>query len=393
MVNFLIGRFIKDSENIDSPKVREAYGKFAGATGIVTNMFLCALKGLLGLLSGSIAILADAANNLSDAAASVITFVGFKMAAKKGDKDHPYGHARIEYLTGIVVAALIILVGFKLISSSYDKVIHPEAVEFNLLTASLLAFAGGVKIWQAVFYFSLGKRIKSTALKAAGSDSRNDVFATFSVLTALIIDKLTGVNIDGYMGLAVAAFIICSGVKLVKETVQPLLGQAPDPDLVKKIKTLALDKDGVMGVHDLVVHDYGPGRIFASVHIEVDATKDILKSHETVDIIEREAMELLNVELVGHMDPIDTQDPLVFELREKMTRVLLSVDGAVGLHDLRVVRGELQTNVIFDVVLSHAGSARAEEIRETLREELKKSNEKLEAVVTFDTDFTAGEDT
>ncbi|MDR1028218.1 MAG: cation diffusion facilitator family transporter [Clostridiales Family XIII bacterium] len=391
MTGFLIRRFIKDPGDTDSVKVRESYGKLAGATGIVTNLFLCLLKAALGWMSGSIAIIADAANNLTDAAASAVTLVGFKMAAKQGDKDHPYGHARIEYMTGVVVAALIILVGFRLFVSSYEKILEPEEVEFNLLTACLLAVAAGIKIWQALFCFDLGKRIRSAALKATGVDSRNDVIATCAVLIALIVGDLTGVNTDGYIGMAVAVFIVWSGVALIRETSRPLLGQAPDPDLVAKLKGLVLDGDGVMGVHDLVVHDYGPGRTFASVHVEVDAARDILRSHEAIDAIEREAMKRFRVELVGHMDPIDTDDPLARDLREKMARVLSSTEGAMGLHDLRVVRGERRINVIFDVVLSIEGRTRAKEIETLIREELKKTDERIEAVVTFDTDFSGGE--
>jgi cation diffusion facilitator family transporter len=373
---------------MDSAKVREACGKLAGVVGIVTNVFLCLLKVLLGYLSGSIAILADAVNNLSDASASIVTLIGFKMAAKEGDANHPYGHARIEYMAGIVVAAIIIVAGFKLFSSSYNEILAPKAVEFSLLTAILLVVAIGLKIWQALFNFSLGRRIKSVTLRATGIDSRNDVIATSAVLVALLVGKLTDVNVDGYMGLAVAAFIIYSGIKLVRETIQPLLGQPPDPALVKKIKELALGGDGVIGVHDLVVHDYGPGRIFASVHVEVDAARDVIKTHEVIDAIERDAMKKLNVELVVHMDPLDLNDPLVHELRGEMERFLTSVDGAVGLHDLRVVRGDAHINVIFDVVLSAEGNGRSEEIRAILQEELKRIDEKLEAVVTFDVDYS-----
>ncbi|MDR1953125.1 MAG: cation diffusion facilitator family transporter [Clostridiales Family XIII bacterium] len=388
MSGFWVKRFVKDYESMDSAKVREACGKLAGVVGIVTNVFLCLLKVLLGYLSGSIAILADAVNNLSDASASIVTLIGFKMAAKEGDANHPYGHARIEYMAGIVVAAIIIVAGFKLFSSSYNEILAPKAVEFSLLTAILLVVAIGLKIWQALFNFSLGRRIKSVTLRATGIDSRNDVIATSAVLVALLVGKLTDVNVDGYMGLAVAAFIIYSGIKLVRETIQPLLGQPPDPALVKKIKELALGGDGVIGVHDLVVHDYGPGRIFASVHVEVDAARDVIKTHEVIDAIERDAMKKLNVELVVHMDPLDLNDPLVHELRGEMERFLTSVDGAVGLHDLRVVRGDAHINVIFDVVLSAEGNGRSEEIRAILQEELKRIDEKLEAVVTFDVDYS-----
>jgi cation diffusion facilitator family transporter len=391
MISFLIKRFVKDCDNIDSAEVRAAYGRLAGTVGIGTNAFLGALKVLLGYLSGSIAILADAVNNLSDMAASLATLIGFKMASKESDKDHPYGHARIEYMTGIVVSALIILVGFQLLSSSYDKILAPEVVTFNVFTVIVLVAAIGLKVWQSIFYFSLGKRIKSAALKATGVDSRNDVIATSAVLVGLIIGEMAKVDADGYIGVAVACFILYSGIKLIRETSRPLLGQAPDPDLVEKIKTLILSQDGVLGVHDLVVHDYGPGKLFASVHIEVDAAKDVLKSHDVIDTIEREAMKKWKIELVGHMDPVDINDPLVNELKEKMTQALVSVKGAVSLHDLRIVRREQGANVIFDVVLSAEACSRAEEIRGILQKELKKTNEALEAVITFDTDFTATE--
>jgi cation diffusion facilitator family transporter len=380
--------FIKDRENSDDLKVREAYGKLAGVVGIVTNALLCLLKGSLGYLSGSIAIMADAINNLSDAASSVVTLIGFKLAARGGDKEHPYGHARIEYMTGIFVSARRILVGFRLLTSSYEKVLHPQPVEFSYWTMGLLILAILLKVWQSLFNYALAKSIKSATLKATGADSRNDVIATTAVLIALFVGKLTQVNVDGYMGLAVAVFILYSGVQLIRETSQPLLGRAPDEELVRKVQELIMKGPGVLGVHDLIIHDYGPGRVFASVHIEVDAAEDVMKSHETIDDIEREAMKKLHIELVGHLDPVDTADPLVFELRNHLHEILKDIEGAIGLHDLRIVRGEKHTNVIFDVVLSAEGTAAREAVRERLTQELTAIDPKLKAVVDFDTDYS-----
>ncbi|MDR0851990.1 MAG: cation diffusion facilitator family transporter [Clostridiales Family XIII bacterium] len=393
MTKFLLKKFIKNDGDAAAPEVREAYGKLAGVTGLITNIILALMKGLIGFFSGSIAVIADAFNNLSDAVSSLITLVGFKMAAKEKDADHPYGHARIEYMTGIVIAALIILLGFKLFSSSYEKAIHPEPIAFSVLTAVFLLVAIGAKIWQTVFNFSLAKRIHSGALRAIGVDSRNDVITTSVVLASLVFGYFTGINIDGYTGVVVALFIMYSGVMLIRETSRPLLGQAPDPDLVNRIATLIREKDGVMGMHDLVVHDYGPGRLFASVHIEVDAAEDVLKSHEVIDDIEREAMRKLKIELVGHMDPIDTKDPLVYELREKITRLLIDTENVVGMHDLRIVRGEHRINVIFDVVLALKGAEnkteREEKLLNFLEENIKALDPKYEIAVTFDTDYTA----
>ena len=388
MTKFLIKKFIKSPDEIDSPSVRKSYGRLAGVSGIISNTALCLLKGLLGWFSGSIAILADAFNNLSDAASSIITLVGFKLASKECDKEHPYGHARMEYMTGIVIAAIIILLGFKMLSSSYEKILNKDPVDFNALTILLLLFAIGVKVWQAFFYYHLAKKIKSAALKAAGADSRNDVITTGAILLALSVGYFTGFNVDGYLGCLVAVFIMWSGVKMIKETSGPLLGQAPDPALVEKIEALILRKPAVLGVHDLVVHDYGPGRIFASVHIEVDAATDIMISHETVDEIERETLKTLRVELVGHMDPVDRSDPLLSTLKSEVKRLLENQPAVKEMHDLRIVRGEHRINVVFDVVLIPGQEDQRLEISRLLREGLHAVDDKFEAVITFDTSYT-----
>ena len=388
MRNFLLRRFVKDYEKRDDLKVRERIGKLAGGVGIATNTSLALLKGILGYFSGSIAIMADAVNNLSDAASSVVTLVGFKLAAKEGDKEHPYGHARIEYMAGIFVAALILLVGFRLLTSSYEKVLHPTPVQFDYLTMGLLILAIVVKVWQAAFYYRLGKDIGSLTLKATGADSRNDVIATASVLIALFVGKQTGFNIDGYIGLLVSVFILYSGVCLIRETSHPLLGKAPDAELVQKLRDLILGTQGVIGMHDLIVHDYGPGRVFASVHIEVDQTVDVCVSHEVIDEIERSIMKNFHVELVGHLDPVDLKDSRIFDLRRTLKAELANVEGALGLHDLRILPGEQQINILFDVVLSENRAPVREQAQAILQEKLTALDPKYIAVINFDADYS-----
>lgn len=391
MTKFLISKFIKNYEDTKSPKVRQAYGKLAGAVGIITNTIISLLKIIFGIVVNSIAVIADGVNNLADASSSVVTLIGFKMASKKGDKEHPYGHARYEYLAGLIVSALIIIVGFQLLTTSIGKINSPSEFEFNFYVIIILIISIGVKIWQAFFNMSLGKKINSATLKATGADSRNDVISTAAVLISIFVSHITGFNIDGYVGVLVALFIMYSGVMLVKETSSPLLGQAPDPDLVKSIEENVMAYDGVLGVHDLVVHDYGPGNVFASIHIEVDAHENILKSHDLVDNIENEVGHKLNVELVGHMDPIDTKDILVAELNEEISQIIIPLKDVVGFHDIRVVKGDTHTNVIFDLVLSVDNEESKSYLREYLQKEISKKHPNFYLVVKFDLDYTVGE--
>jgi cation diffusion facilitator family transporter len=370
--------------------VREAYGLLSGVVGIVLNLLLGGAKLAIGFFSGSVAVMADAINNLTDAASSVATLIGFKLAARSSDESHPFGHARIEYMTGVIISAMVILVGLRLVTTSFDKILTPEHVTVNLPILCFLAALIAVKIWLWRFNLNLAEKIESSALKATGIDSRNDVVATTVVLLSMLVDHLTGWTLDGYVGIGVAVFIVISGLKLVKETTAPLLGQPPDPKFVKTLTNFILERKGVMGLHDLVVHDYGPGHIFATVHIEVDAYEDVMRSHELLDDIERDAKTRLGIELVGHMDPIDTKDQLVFDLREAMTRTLLHVDGVRGIHDLRIVRGPTRTNVIFDVVLSRRRDATREaEITEIIRAALAGIDPSLRPVLTYDMDYTA----
>ena len=331
--------------------MRTAYGNLAGAVGLVCTALLCAAKLLRGTLFGSISVTADAVNNLSDASSSIITLVGFKLSAKPADKEHPYGHARIEYLAGLAVSVLIIVIGFELARTSLDKILHPTPVAFSWLTVAVLAGSIGVKLWMAMFNRTIGRRIGSATLEATATDSRNDVISTAAVLAALVLGQATHLVLDGWMGLAVALFILYSGIGLIKETVDPLLGEAPSEELAQHIARKVLSYDGVLGTHDLMVHDYGPGRCFASVHVEMAAEKDVLESHDIIDNIERDFHDNDNIHLVIHYDPIQTGDRAVGTLRAWVEGQLKTISPQLSMHDFRTVRGPTHTNLIFDVVV------------------------------------------
>lgn len=388
MRKLLIKLFIKDYENVKDAQVRENYGKLAGIVGIISNSFLCIIKIFSGLLVNSIAIIADGINNLADASSSIITLVGFKLAAAPEDEEHPYGHARIEYLTGLFISILIIILGVKLLTTSFDKILNPDPLQFRYITLVILIVSICVKIWQALFNIKIGETIHSSALKATGMDSRNDVIATSAVLISVLFGKFTGIQLDGYMGCLVALFIVYSGIQLIRETSSPLLGEAPDPLLIKEIQEKIEAYEGVYGLHDLVVHDYGPGRIFASVHIEVDAHGDLIASHDLIDNIERAVCQELRLHLVAHMDPVDTKDPLTLELKKKINEFISPIDGILSLHDLRIVVGYTHTNIIFDLVLSPDCKLSHAQIRQSIEASLQEFNPNYFVVITFDMSFS-----
>jgi cation diffusion facilitator family transporter len=367
---------------------RLRYGQLAGGLGIAANFLLCALKLLTGLLSGSIAVVADGINNLTDAASSVITFVGFKLAAAPSDREHPYGHARIEYLTGLFISFMIIILGVKLLTVAVEHILRPAPVAISPALICVIIFSIFVKIFLAIFYFRLGAFIRSDALRAAGADSRNDVIATGQILLGFFLIHLTGLNLDGWLGGIVALFVLFSGIKLVQETSDPLLGKPPDPVLVSALRKLVLSTPEILGLHDLMVHDYGPGRLLASVHAEVDAKSDFVQCHEMIDAIEHEAFERLGVQLVIHPDPIDTRDPATCAVKAKLTELARGLSGVAEIHDLRLIRGAKLTNVVFDIVLTHEAAARQNSIRREMEEALRAINPSYRAVITFDTDLT-----
>lgn len=384
MNEFLCRLFVKDRQNTQDPKVRERYGKFAGIVGIISNVLLCMAKILVGALSGSIAIIADSLNNLTDASSSVITLVGFKLASLPEDKEHPYGHARIEYISGMIVSMLIVLVGAELIKSSADKILHPAPVQFSWTIVIVLALSIAVKIWQALFNIHIGKKIDSLTLAATGADSRNDVIATSAVLASIVVEKLFALPIDGYIGCLVALFILWSGISLVKETISPLLGEAPDPGLVASIRDMSLSYDGVLGIHDLVVHNYGPGKIFASLHVEVDADGDLMESHDMVDNIERDLSKKLNIQITCHLDPIRVGDPLVKQMTELAEKTADGIGGVSNVHDLRIVKGPTHTNIIFDVAVAPGGKTPDDAIRSIFQEAVEKVDPNYFVVINFD---------
>lgn len=388
MGKLLIRLFVKDYKNTSDPKVRERYGKFAGVVGIVSNVLLCTMKILIGIFSRSIAIIADGINNLADASSSLMTLVGFKLASLPEDEDHPYGHARIEYLTGLFVSILIIILGVQLLKTSAEKIFDPDPLEFSYITIVTLVIAILIKLWQAVFNKSIGKKINSVTLIATGADSRNDVIATTAVLISVLVGKFTDLQIDGYMGCLVALFIIWSGIQLVRETSSPLLGEAPDEEMVSAISETVMREPGVLGIHDLIVHNYGPGKIFASMHVEVDADGDFMKSHDMIDNIERLVKETLHIEFVIHMDPVKTNDPLINKLRGIIEEAFAPLEGVESIHDFRIVPGPTHTNVIFDAVLSVKCQYPEKQILKTANDALKAVDEKYFVVITFDKAYT-----
>ena len=385
MTNFLLRRFVPDYQNTADPAVRERYGKLAGITGIICNVLLFAFKLLAGTLSGSVSITADAVNNLSDASSSLVTLLGFRLAARPADEEHPYGHARMEYLSGLAVAVMILVIGVELVKSSVQKILHPEAVEFSVLTAAVLTGAILLKLWMALFDRKLGRKISSAALIAAAADSRSDVIATGAVLLACVIGRLTGLMIDGWAGLLVALFILWSGVGVVKDTVDPLLGAKPDEALVRAIAYLMTSHVNILGFHDLMVHDYGPGRRFASVHAEIDHRIDPLVAHEILDEIERQAKRELHVDLVIHYDPVVTDDPEIAAVRMRVLQIMHGLDPRLSLHDFRMVSGSHHVNVIFDMVLPPEDAQTAEQLRRQIEAQLQDGKKTYHLIVTFDT--------
>ncbi len=382
-MNALIRLFIKDADNTDAPAVRYAYGKLAGIAGIISNLLLFLFKIIAGTLSASVAIIADAFNNLSDAGSSVVTLVSFRLSGMPADEEHPFGHGGMEYLSAMAVAVLIVIAGFELAGSALDKILHPTAAHTDLVTIIILLAAIGVKLWLAIFNHRIGKHIHSDALLAAGVDSRNDVLCTSLVLISAIVSYFTDWMIDGYVGLAIALFVMWSGFAIIRDTLSPLLGQKPDEALVANIQDTVLSYEGVVGIHDLIVHDYGPGRIIASLHAEVPASQDILVSHDIIDCIENELMHRFNIVSCIHMDPVDTNDPETVRLKALTQDILVHIDERLTMHDFRVVTGHTHTNILFDVIVPYDYSAR-DTLVQRIDSALKEHDERLNAVVKIE---------
>jgi len=381
----LLRRLIKNYDDPADAKVRARVGTLSSLVGIACNALLCLGKLIIGTLSGSLSITADAMNNLSDAASSVVTLAGFKLAEKPADEDHPYGHARFEYLSGLAVAALILIIGFELGKTSVEKILSPTPVTVSVSLVLVLVCSILVKLWLSLFNSKLGRHIQSSALQATATDSRNDCISTGAVLLAAALEYATGWPVDGYMGLAVANFILYSGINVGKETISPLLGEAASPELRQVIQDIVSSHPAVLGFHDLMVHDYGPGQRFASLHVEMDQREDPLLCHEIIDNLERRCLKEHNIHLVIHYDPVVTDDPVTEALRQQVITILTGIDPRLNIHDFRMVSGTGHTNLIFDLSLPRDFKGREKAIRHTLETTLAQENgTTYYTVITFD---------
>ena len=390
MTDFLIKTFIRDSEQVHDPAVRERYGVLSGVVGILLNLLLSAGKLCAGVLSASISITADAFNNLSDAGSSVVTLVGFKLAGQKADDGHPFGHGRLEYLTGLLVSLVILLVGLELGKSSIEKILHPEPVSFSVVSVIILAMSILVKLWMCLFNRRLGRRIGSAAMAATAADSLSDVAATSAVLAGTLVGRMTGLAIDGWVGALVAVFILRAGWGAAKDTINPLLGQNPDPELVRNIQTTVLSHPQVTGMHDLIIHDYGPGRSMMSFHAEVPIDSDIMEAHDVIDHIERELKDRFGIETSVHMDPIATNDEQVNRVRAQVAALVQVIDPAMTIHDFRMTRGPLHTNLIFDVVVPHKCPLSDGEVAARIEKAVKTLDDHYFVVLQLDRSYVSG---
>ena len=385
MTKLLLKIFVPNHADAADPKVRSAVGSLSGAVGIGCNLLLFLFKLVVGTLSGSVSITADAMNNLSDASGSIVTLLGFKLAGKPADSHHPYGHARYEYISGLTVAALILVIGFELAKSSIEKIFRPTAVEFTVFTTAVLIGSIGVKLWMYLFNRKLGSVIGSGALLATAADSRNDCIATGAVLLAGIIEKFFDLRVDGFFGLAVAIFILYSGASLARDTISPLLGEGVDPELRQKIVDYIASQPKVLGYHDLLVHEYGPGQRFATLHVEMDHREDPLECHERISHMEWECLQTLGIHLVIHYDPVIADDPVLNRMKEACSHLLQQKDGRLSLHDFRMVQGKRHMNLIFDVALPMDLQGQEEAIRRFVEDALNEdSGQAYHVTITFD---------
>lgn len=390
MTKLLSRFFIKGDPDPRTPEARQAYGTMAGAAGIFCNLCLFAGKLISGLVSGSIAVTADALNNLSDAASSVVTLIGFRMAGRKPDIEHPFGHGRIEYIAGLIVSFIILMMGYELLTSSFDKVLHPEPVAFSLLPAVILATSVAVKLWMAHFNHALARKLDSAAMEATAADSRSDAVATAAVLIGTAAGGLWGLPVDGWLGLAVSALILKTGFDAAKDTISPLLGQPPEKEFVDGIERTVLAHPDILGIHDLIVHNYGPGRVMVSLHAEVPGDGNLFKLHDLIDNIERELGEKLGCVATIHLDPIDTHNPELASLREQAEAAAESLDPRCSVHDVRLVPGETHLNLIFDVLVPFDLKMEDAEVRKAICEKIPRLSQqpKMYAVIDVDRDYT-----
>lgn len=387
MTKILLKLFIKDYNDTANPRVRRKYVNLGSAVGVLCNIILFLIKLTIGLLAGSVSIMADAFNNLTDIGSSVVTLIGFRMSEKPADKEHPFGHGRFEYMSAMFVAIIILLVGFELFKSSINKIINPTELNIEIYTIILLLISVIIKLWMFLFNKKLGKSINSTSLVATAQDSINDSIATSAVLISIVICSIFGINIDPYIGLLVAAFICYSGIITIKETLDPLLGMPPEKETIDSIVSIVKKNESFVGIHDLIVHNYGPGRSFASLHVEVPADADIVACHEVIDACEKELHNTLGIEVVIHMDPIATNDENTKKIKESIKKAVLEYDSLLSIHDFRMVDGAEKINLIFDVVVPNEVKKQDSDIKEEINKICKKLDSRYRAVITIDRDY------
>ena len=390
MTEFLVRHFVKDYTDIEKISVRTAYGVLSSIVGIFCNVFLFIVKFTVGLVLHSVSVTADAFNNLSDAGSSIISFVGVKMAEKPADKDHPFVHGRIEYIAALIVSFLVLEVGFTFLKDSIGKIRTPEQLNFQMISVVILVLSVAVKLWLGLFNRKLGQKIDSKVMMAVFTDSMGDVITTGATILSILFFGVTGINIDGFVGVGVALVVMWAGVGIARDTLEPLIGEAIDPEVYEQIKRFVEGYDGIQGTHDLIVHNYGPGRSMASIHAEVPNDVDIEQSHEIIDRIEREAAKELGIFLVIHMDPVEMKDARVLMIRDQAVDILHKIDPMCSLHDFRVVHGEKQINLIFDMVIPiEYDDKRREELPKLLTERLKEVDKRYECVITVEYDYVA----
>ena len=387
MHTILIKLFIRDSENVTNSKVRTAYGTLGSITGIITNIFLAIIKYIAGVFSGSISIMADAINNLSDAGASIISLVGIKLSAKPADKGHPYGHGRLEYISALGVAFLVLLMGIELFKSSVNKIINPEPVTFSILSLGILVFSIVAKLWLGLFNKKLGEKINSAPMMAVMKDSFSDCLATGVAAISIIVSAFSEINIDGYLGIVVAGFIFIAGFNILKETMADLLGKPAEKEFVDEITNKILSYDKIVGVHDMIIHDYGPGRLFASAHAEVPSNEDLMEIHDIIDVIERDIFNEFGMVISIHMDPIIVDNEKINTLRQMTSNIVTEMSEEMSIHDFRVVDGPTHTNLIFDLIVPHKYKLTNEEVCKEIEENLSKIDERYFAVITVEHSF------
>lgn len=389
-MNLLFKWFVKDYKNINNPKVKAGYGKVSSILGIFLNIFLFVIKFAIGTLFSSVSIRADAFNNLSDAGSSLISFVSFILSSRPADAEHPFGHERFEYICSLLVSFLILFFSFELVISSVEQIFHPTALRFDMLMIAVLTISIIVKLFMYYYNTKYGKKINSSVMRATALDSISDVMATAAVLIAIMISHYTGINLDGYMGVVVALVIAKAGIEIVRDTLNELLGQAPDPEFINEVVSKVLSYEGVLGIHDLVVHSYGENKTFITIHAEVNAHDDILISHDLMDVIEKDFKQQDNIDLVIHMDPVDFDDPFTNELRMRTMEAIQSIDSSLSMHDFRVVRGNTHNNLIFDVVVPFHFRLSNEDLLMEILKKLPQNDDGIvnEAVITLDSAYT-----